>query len=82
MFRLEPTRLVVTQEDGTEVSLITTSTQLVDERLLERRDTCEETDNEVAVAVEYLLDGEVVHRSAHVMLKTSPQMAATQGGIG
>jgi hypothetical protein len=44
----------------------------MDDSLLERRDGSVDNDNEATSWVEYWLDGELVHRSAHVALKASP----------
>ena len=41
----------------------------MDESLLERRDVHGENDNEIVNAVEYWLNGELVHRSVHVHFK-------------
>jgi hypothetical protein len=41
----------------------------MDDSLLERRDGSVDNDNEATSWVEYWLDGELVHRSAHVRLK-------------
>lgn len=41
----------------------------LDDSLLERREGGHDNDNETANWVEYWLDGECVHRSAHVHLK-------------
>ena len=42
---------------------------LMDEALLEREVKVFEDDNELTQAIEYRLDGELVHRSVHVQLK-------------
>jgi hypothetical protein len=44
----------------------------MDDSLLERRDGSVDNDNEATSWVEYWLDGELVHRSAHVALKKMP----------
>ena len=41
----------------------------MDEALLEKKEGVFEDDNELTTWVEYWLDGELVHRSAHVRLK-------------
>ena len=41
----------------------------MDESLLEKREGVVDNDNEHTTWVEYWLDGELVHRSAHVTLK-------------
>lgn len=47
----------------------------MDEALLEKREGSLDNDNEFTTWVEYWLDGELVHRSAHVTLKTMPGFA-------
>ena len=54
--------------------LIETTKGLMDEALLEKREGELDNDNERTHWVEYWLDGELVHRSAHVILK--PGVAA------
>jgi hypothetical protein len=49
----------------------------MDDSLLEKREGTVDNDNELTTWVEYWLDGELVHRSAHVTLKKS---AAFAGG--
>ena len=56
--------------------MITTTKGDMDESLLEKREGSLDNDNETTTWVEYWLDGELVHRSAHVALKqTSPIVA-------
>jgi hypothetical protein len=43
----------------------------MDDSLLEMREGTFEDDNELTTWVEYWLEGELVHRSAHVTLKRS-----------
>ena len=52
--------------------LITTTKGEMDESLLEKKEGSIDNDNEYTTWVEYYLDDELVHRSAHVTLKTSP----------
>ena len=52
--------------------IVTTTKGEMDDSLLERRDGSVDNDNETASWVEYWLDGELVHRSAHVALKKLP----------
>jgi len=47
----------------------------MDDSLLEKREGTVDNDNELTTWVEYWLDGELVHRSAHVTLKKSPAFA-------
>jgi hypothetical protein len=48
----------------------------LDDSLLERRDTVDENDDYKAEAIEYWLNGVLVHRSAHVTMKRWPAMTA------
>lgn len=54
------------------MALITTTKGDMDESLLEKREGSIDNDIEYTTWVEYWLEGELVHRSAHVTLKTSP----------
>jgi hypothetical protein len=47
----------------------------MDESLLEKKEGSVDNDNEYTTWVEYWLDGELVHRSAHVQLKKSVELA-------
>ena len=49
--------------------MITTTKGLMDETLLEKKEGSVDDDNEYTTWVAYWLDGELVHRSAHVTLK-------------
>jgi hypothetical protein len=49
--------------------LITTTKGLMDEALLVKSEGVVNNENEHTKWVEYRLDGEIVHRSAHVTLK-------------
>jgi len=51
------------------MALIMTTKGEMDDSLLERREGSHENDNEIVSWVEYWLEGELVHRSAHVQLK-------------
>ena len=51
------------------MALVNTTKGEMDESLLEKRETNHENDDEIVRAVEYWLDGELVHRSVHVHLK-------------
>lgn len=53
--------------------LISTTKGEMDEALLEKREGTIDNDDELANWVEYWLDGELVHRSAHVTLKKWPE---------
>jgi len=47
----------------------------MDDSLLEKREGTVDNDNELTTWVEYWLEGELVHRSAHVTLKKMPTFA-------
>lgn len=49
--------------------IVTTTKGEMDDSLLEKRDGSDETDNETISFTEYWLNGEMVHRSVHVVLK-------------
>jgi len=51
------------------MELVTTTKGDMDASLLEKREGNVDNDNEYTTWVEYWLDGELVHRSAHVQLK-------------
>jgi len=53
------------------MALVNTTKGEMDEALLEKREGNVDNDNEYTTWVEYWLDGELVHRSAHVQLKKS-----------
>ena len=55
--------------------MITTTKGEMDESLLEKREGSLDNNNETTTWVEYWLDGELVHRSAHVALKQAPIIA-------
>ena len=55
--------------------LITTTKGDMDESLLEKKEGLVDNDNEYTTWVEYWLDGELVHRSVHVQLKKSVELA-------
>lgn len=55
---------------------ITTTKGLMDESLLQKREGSIDNENEATTWVEYWLDGELVHRSAHVTLKKMPPLFA------
>lgn len=54
------------------MALVTTTKGEMDDSLLEKREGSIDNDIEYTTWVEYWLEGELVHRSAHVTLKTSP----------
>ena len=59
--------------------IVTTTKGEMDDALLERREGNYEDDNESTVWIEYYLDAELVHRSAHVRLKR-PMVSLTEVG--
>lgn len=61
---------------------ITTTKGLMDPADLEKREGVDENDNERAEWVEYWLDGELVHRSVHLHLKTAIFADAVQANFG
>ena len=52
--------------------LVTTTKGDMDDSLLVKQEGTVDNNNELTTLVEYWLDGELVHRSAHVTLKKSP----------
>lgn len=58
--------------------LVTTTKGDMDDSLLEKREGNIDTENELTTWVEYWLEGELVHRSAHVTLKKTPSFAAAE----
>jgi hypothetical protein len=62
--------------------LITTTKGLMDESLLVKKTGGIDNDDERTTWVEYRLDGELVHRSAHVTLKKTPAMFGEAAKIG
>jgi hypothetical protein len=63
------------------MALVTTTKGDMDDSLLERKDGSLDNDIEFTTWTEYWLDGELVHRSAHVQLKTSPALFAEAAAI-
>jgi hypothetical protein len=58
------------------MALVTTTKGEMDESLLEKKEGSVDNDNESTTWVEYWLDGELVHRSAHVQLKKAVMFSA------
>ena len=54
--------------------IITTTKGEMDDSLLEKKEGVVDDENEYTTWVEYWLNDELVHRSAHVTLKKSPFM--------
>jgi hypothetical protein len=63
------------------MALVTTTKGEMDESLLEKREGSLDNDIESTTWVEYWHEGELVHRSAHVCLKTSPALFAEAASI-
>lgn len=61
--------------------MIETTKGLMDESLLDKRDGELDNDNEHTTWTEYYLDGELVHRSAHVMIKQGISSGAIAGAF-
>ena len=59
------------------MALVTTTKGEMDETLLERREGSLDNDNESTTWVEYWLEGELVHRSAHVQLKKAVMLSSS-----
>ena len=57
--------------------LVTTTKGDMDDSLLEKREGTVDNDNEITTWVEYWLDGELVHRSAHVTLKKTVTLTSS-----
>ncbi len=62
--------------------MITTTKGNMDESLLEKREGTIDNDNETTTWVEYWLEGELVHRSAHVQLKKSVGLKVEAASFG
>ena len=61
--------------------IVTTTKGEMDDSLLEKREGSVNNDNEYSEWVEYWLDGELVHRSAHVRLRKPVTMVSEAGGF-
>ena len=61
--------------------MITTTHGLMDESLLEKKEGVVDNDNEHTTWVEYWMDGELVHRSAHITLKRGVDLTSGVGGL-
>ena len=55
--------------------IVTTTKGDMDDSLLVKQEGTVDNENELTVWTEYWLDGELVHRSAHVTLKQMPVFA-------
>ena len=58
--------------------IVTTTKGDMDASLMERRSGTVDDENELTTWTEYWLDGELVHRSAHVTLKKIPTFAGAE----
>lgn len=58
--------------------LVTTTKGEMDDSLLEKREGSVDNENEYTTWVEYWLEGELVHRSAHVSLKKMPSFVGAE----
>ena len=59
------------------MAIITTTKGDMDDALLEKREGTVDNDNELTTWVEYWLEGELVHRSAHVTLKKTVTLTSS-----
>lgn len=64
------------------MAIITTTKGDMDENLLSKKEGTVDNDNEYTTWVEYWLNDELVHRSAHVTLKKSPFTAVETAPLG
>jgi len=61
--------------------IVTTTQGEMDDSLLNKKEGSVDNDNENTTWVEYYLDGELVHRSAHVSLKRPLVSISEVGGF-
>lgn len=61
--------------------LVMTTKGEMDDSLLEKREGSIDNENELTTWVEYWLEGELVHRSAHVTLKKMPPIGGEAAAI-
>lgn len=61
--------------------LVMTTKGEMDDSLLEKREGSVDDENELTTWVEYWLEGELVHRSAHVTLKKMPPIGGEAAAI-
>jgi hypothetical protein len=59
------------------MTLVITTKGEMDEALLEKKEGFVDNDDEYTTWVEYWLDGELVHRSAHVKLKKTATLTSS-----
>ena len=60
------------------MALVTTTKGDMDESLLTKQEGTIDNEDELTTWIEYWLDGEIVHRSAHVTLKKMPSFAGAE----
>jgi hypothetical protein len=63
------------------MALLFTTKGEMDDSLLEKREGTVDNDNELTTWVEYWLEDELVHRSAHVTLKKMPPIGGEAASI-
>ena len=63
------------------MALLFTTKGEMDDSLLEKREGTVDNDNELTTWVEYWLEDELVHRSAHVTLKKTPPAGGEAASI-
>lgn len=63
------------------MALVTTTKGEMDESLLEKKEGSVDNENEFTTWTEYWLDGELVHRSVHVILKKMPPIGGEAAAI-
>ena len=61
--------------------LVTTTKGDMDDSLLEKREGTVDNDNETTTWIEYWLDEELVHRSAHVRLKKTVTLTSSEASF-
>lgn len=64
------------------MALVTTTKGDMDDSLLEKKEGFVDNENEYTTWVEYWHEGELVHRSAHVLLKKVPPLFAEAASLG
>lgn len=62
--------------------IVTTTKGDMDDSLLVKQEGAIENDNEITSWIEYWLDGELVHRSVHVLLKKNVAAEGVAAMIG
>ena len=62
--------------------IVATTKGDMDDSLLVKQEGIVDNENELTAWVEYWLDGELVHRSAHVTLKKMPSIGGETASIG